>query len=90
MNEQTYTIRKLMNGAILIPAVLVAVLAAAVFELTPVVTVILAIALTASLVFIIRKWTFLDRPISKNVYTMWNIAIIAVFVIAYYSLRSTM
>lgn len=90
MNEQTYTIRKVMNGAILIPAVLLAILAAAVFNLGPVVTVIIAILLTTSLVLVIRKWTFLDRPISRNAYTMWNVAIIALFVVAYYSIRSTM
>jgi hypothetical protein len=90
MNEQTYTIRKLMNGAILIPAVLFAILVTAVFDLGAIVAVVMAIGITALLVLAIRKWTFLDRPISKNAYTAWNIVIIALFVVAYYSLRSTM
>lgn len=90
MNEQTYTIRKLMNGAILIPAVLLAILVTAIFDLGAIVAVVIAIVTTAILVLLIRKWTFLDRPISRNAYTVWNIAIIGVFVVAYYSLRSTM
>lgn len=90
MYNPEYTIRKLINGAILIPAVLIAILAAAYFDLNAVVTIVIAVALTAGFVLLIRKWTLLDRTISKNTYTIWNIVIIAGFVIAYYTLRTNM
>lgn len=90
MYNPEYTIRKLINGAILIPAVLIAILAAAYFDLNAVVTIVIAVALTAGFVLLIRNWSLLDRTISKNTYTIWNIVIIAGFVIAYYTLRTNM
>lgn len=90
MYNPEYTIRKLINGAILIPAVLIAILASAYFDLNAVVTIVIAVALTAGFVLLIRNWSLLDRTISKNTYTIWNIVIIAGFVIAYYTLRTNM
>lgn len=90
MDKEQYTLRKLINGALLIPSVLLAVLASAFFDLNVLVTVLIAILLTAGLVLLIKNWSMLDRPISKNVYTIWNVVIIVFFVIAYYSLRNAM
>lgn len=90
MRENQYTLRKLINGAILIPAVFLSLLLSAYFDLSVIVTIGLAIGLTATFVVIVNKWPVLDRPISKTAYTVWNVLIIFTFVIVYYSVRSSM
>ncbi|OZS77912.1 hypothetical protein CF394_09155 [Tetzosporium hominis] len=90
MNPTTWTIRKLVNGAILIPAVFIALLVSATLELSGWITVLIAIALTAVLFVIVNRWKALDRPISKTTYTIWNVVIILSFVIIYYTIRTSM
>ncbi|WP_342526428.1 hypothetical protein MKY84_12570 [Chryseomicrobium sp. FSL W7-1435] len=90
MTTQQYTVRKLINGAILIPAVFIALLATAYFEWPIWTTVLFAIGLTAIFVILVNRWQALDRPISKNAYTVWNVVIILTFVIIYYTIRSSM